>query len=642
MLAPERSVTKIHKSYPAHPRAFTFSLMILTKKLTRSLWAVLLVTAMPSAPVVAADESVAEVAPAEGPIAYTIKIEGAPGGRVKDLLEESSQLIRLRNSPSMTFAALGQRIARDEQRFRAALESEGYYAATVVTSTSDEKGRVAVIVTVDPGPRYTVTSVVFDLAREEPATVALIKPEDYETPLKGIVGRPARAADVILAEDMALDLLRAEGFPFARRGDRQLDVDHTTHTIAVNLPVELGHQALFGATHFSGLESVNESHLQRLVPWPAGDIFSLKTLDAFREDLILASLFTSVRVEPAAASVPENGAPLDVNVIVAEGPHRSVGTGVTYARDKGIGGSAYWRHRNLFGNGERFEANLDGNKLDQTAELSLAKPGFLSRRNTLKLGATGHHEDTDAFTEYSGTLSGAVEHKLNDLWRIAGGTTFEFAALTEDGVQRNSYLAGLPMGVSRAVDERLAVVEMTRGWRLRANVTPYIGRYTGTTTFAHLETEVDGYWPALGGNRLVLAGRVKLGSLLGEGTDDIPANKRFYAGGGGSIRGFGYQLVGPLNADNAPMGGRGLIETSAEARIRITDTVGIVPFVDAGMVSRGGLPGGDGDIRVGAGIGARYYTGAGPLRVDFAMPLNRRGGGVDKSWQFYVSFGQAF
>lgn len=620
--------------------------MIPTKKPSRSLGAVLLMTTILSAPALAAqapaaDPPAADIAPAEGPIAYTVEIEGAPGGGVKSLLEDSSQLIRLRSSPPMTLAALGQRIQRDERRFRAALESEGYYAATVITSTKDDaKGRVAVIVSVDPGPRYAVTSVVFDLAREEAATVALIKPEDYETPLKEIVGRPARAADVILAEDTALDLLRAKGLPFARRGDRQLDVDHTTHTVAVNLPVELGHQAFFGATHFSGLEDVNESHLQRLVPWPAGDIFSLKALDEFREDLILASLFTSVRVEPAATSVPENGSPLDVNVIVAEGPHRSVGTGVTYARDKGLGASAYWRHRNLFGNGERFEANLDGNKLDQTAELSLDKPGFLSRRNTLKLGATGHHEDTDAFTEYSGTLRGSIERELNDLWRIAGGATFEFAALTEDGVQRNSYLMGLPMGVSRAVDERL-VVEMTRGWRLRANLTPYVGRYVGTTTFVHLETELDGYWPALRGDRLVLAGRLKVGSLLGEHTDDIPANKRFYAGGGGSIRGFGYQLVGPLDAANAPMGGRGLIETSAEARIRITDTIGVVPFVDAGMVSRGGLPGGDGDIRVGAGIGARYYTGAGPLRVDFAVPLNRRGG-VDKSWQFYVSFGQAF
>jgi translocation and assembly module TamA len=194
--------------------------------------------------------------------------------------------------------------------------------------------------------------------------------------------------------------------------------------------------------------------------------------------------------------------------------------------------------------------------------------------------------------------------------------------------------------VSRAVDERL-LVEMTRGWRLRVNAVPYVGRYVGTMTFVHLETEVDGYWPVMRGDRLVLAGRLKLGTLLGENTDEVPANKRIYAGGGGSIRGFGYQLVGPLDAENKPMGGRGLVETSAEARIRISDTIGIVPFVDAGVVSRRGLPGSDGDIRVGAGIGLRYYTGAGPLRVDFAVPLSRRAG-VDKWFQFYVSFGQAF
>jgi translocation and assembly module TamA len=609
--------------------------MIHRSKPSRSLLAVLLVTTM-----LAGRAPAAEVAPAEGPIAYSVDFEGAPGGRVESLLRESSQLVRLRDNPPMTLAALSRRIERDEQRFRAALESEGYYSATVVTSTKDEKGRVVVTVTVDPGPRYAMTSVMFDLAREEPATVGLIKPQDYETPLKDIVGRPARAADVILAEDTALGLLRAKGFPFARRGDRQVDVDHETRTVAVNLPVELDHQAFFGATHFSGLERVNEAHLQRLVPWPRGEIFNLSALDKFREELILASLFTSVRVEPAADSVSENGSPLDVNVTVAEGPHRSIGTGLTYARDKGVGASAYWRHRNLFGNGERFEASLDGTQLDQTAEVSLEKPGFLSRQNTLKLGATGHHEDTDAFREYSGILRGSIERKLNDVWRIAGGTTFEFAVLTEDGVERRSYLAGLPLGISRAVDERL-VVEMTRGWRLRVNAVPYVGRYVDTATFVHLETEVDGYYPVMRGDRLVLAGRLKVGSLLGEHTDNIPANKRFYAGGGGSIRGFGYQLVGPLDAENKPMGGRGLIETSAEARIRVTRTIGIVPFIDAGMVSRAGLPGQDGDIRIGAGIGARYYTGAGPLRVDFAIPLNRRAG-VDKSFQFYVSFGQAF
>jgi translocation and assembly module TamA len=137
----------------------------------------------------------------------------------------------------------------------------------------------------------------------------------------------------------------------------------------------------------------------------------------------------------------------------------------------------------------------------------------------------------------------------------------------------------------------------------------------------------------------VLAARLKVGTIVGAG--NVPPDKRFYAGGGGSVRGFGYQLVSPLAADGTPIGGRGLLESSLEMRIRLTDTIGVVPFVDAGSVSPTSLPGRDARIAVGAGIGARYYTGVGPLRVDFAMPVNPRGG-IDKGFQFYLSFGQAF
>lgn len=611
----------------------------------RALWPVLVLIAGPAAAAAegaqggAAPAPVSAPAAAEGPVAYTVAIEGAPGGGVEDLLRESSQLIRLRDTPPMTLAALGQRIVGDERRFRAALESEGYYAATVVSAVKDGGERLALTVTVTPGPRYRVGAVAIDLRRADAG--ALIAPEDYAAPLADIAGRPARAADVIGAEDTVIDLMRAKGFPFARRGARRVDIDHAAQTVSVVLPVDLGHRAVFGRTHFEGFENVNESHLQRLVPWTQGATFSHGALETFREDLVLSTLFTSVRVAPAADAVPEDGAPLDVSVTVAEGPHRSVGTGVTYARDKGLGASAFWHHRNLFGNGERFEAGLDGTKIDQTAELSLEKPAFLSRSNTLKLGATGHHEDTDAFTEWSGTLRAGLERRFGPLWRAGAGATLEYAAITESGVLRHSYLAGLPLAVSRGVDERQMLVEVTRGWRWQAGVTPYVGAFDGTVTFVHLQTELNGYLPVSRGERVILAGRLKLGSILGEHTDDIPANKRFYAGGGGSIRGYGYQLVGPLDAANAPMGGRGLIETSFEARVRVTETIGVVPFVDAGMVSRHGLPGQDGDIRVGAGLGARYYTGAGPLRVDVAVPLNKRAG-VDKGFQFYISFGQAF
>jgi translocation and assembly module TamA len=140
--------------------------------------------------------------------------------------------------------------------------------------------------------------------------------------------------------------------------------------------------------------------------------------------------------------------------------------------------------------------------------------------------------------------------------------------------------------------------------------------------------------------RFVLAGRATLGSLVGEETDNVPADKRLYAGGGGSIRGYEYQSVGPLDADGDPLGGRSLIELNAEVRIRVTDQVGLVPFVDGGMVFDSVYPDFEEDLRWAAGLGVRYFTAFGPLRVDIAIPLNKRE--FDDSFQFYISLGQAF
>jgi translocation and assembly module TamA len=184
-------------------------------------------------------------------------------------------------------------------------------------------------------------------------------------------------------------------------------------------------------------------------------------------------------------------------------------------------------------------------------------------------------------------------------------------------------------------------VDQTRGWRLDATAAPYAGSYNGTASFLSTTVEGDYYLPLDAREWRVLAARLKLGTILGAGIGNIPPDKRFYGGGGGSVRGFGFQLISPLAADNTPIGGRALIETSLEARVRVSDTIGIVPFIDAGAVSASPLPGKNARFGVGAGIGGRYYTAVGPMRVDIAIPLNPRTG-IDKGFQFYVSFGQAF
>ncbi len=572
-------------------------------------------------------------------VPYTVEITGAENG-VERLMRASSQLLSLINRLPATQRALARRIEGDVERFREVLESEGYYAGQVERSVEAQGDSTLVKISVTPGARYAVgyIQLVFG-EREQAGDAAILDSKHYESPLRQVEGEPARAEDVIAAEDASIAELQNAGFPFAERGEREVDVDHEKKIVNVSLPVNLGPFSTFGIEHFGGLETVKESYLQELVPWKTGEVFNAGQLEDYRRTLVTSGLFTSVRVDTDDAADVGDAASLDVNVALTEAAHRSVGAGAKYGRDRGFGGSVFWEHRNLFGEAEKLRLSLDGTQLDQTATADLRKPNFLSLNQTLILGAEVKHADTEAFREWSGNLSAALERKLDEHWTVRAGTTLEIASLTEDNVTRTSYLAGLPL--SAIYDASDDVLDPTRGWKVSVGLTPYAGAFDGSVAFVKSEAEGDIYVPFDERRRYVFAARLAVGSLVGSATDQIPANRRFYAGGGGSIRGFGYQLVGPLDAENEPTGGRSVIEASIEARLRVTDTIGVVPFVDAGVVSLSSLPGDGGRLRTAAGIGGRYYTAVGPLRLDIAVPLNRRPG-VDNSFQFYISFGQAF
>lgn len=576
---------------------------------------------------------------------YRTDITGAPDKDVLGLLKTTSQLLELKDRPPATVAALRRRIADDEQRFREVLESQGYYDAKLESTLVSEGDTVLVKIVLTPGERFTVAALELRLDRDVPEAEVLAQ-KSYDAPLKERTGKPARADDVITAENDAIAVLRDHGFPFARRGDRETAVDHDRHEIRVVLPVKLGPRAVFGDALFSGLDKVHESYMKRSVPWAPGTLFDFSRLEELRRYFVESGLFASVKVAPADTQDIPDGAPLDVDVVVAEGAARSITIGGNYARDAGFGGSVGWTHRNLFGGAEKLDLTVDGTQIEQTAGAIFAKPNFLRRNQTLKLSLGAKHSDTDAFEGWSGTSTAGLERKLGTDWIVGAGVSLDVSDLTQNGTSDRSYLAGLPLTVVRAPEiatRTLAMffVDQTEGWRLTASATPYMGEYRGRATFLRTEVEGDYYIPFDQRQWTVLAARLKAGTIVGSGIAHIPPDKRFYAGGGGSVRGFGYQLVSPVDADGTPLGGRGLLESSLEMRFRIMDSVGIVPFIDAGGVSPSPVPGKDMRLAVGAGIGVRYYTGVGPLRVDFAMPVNPRPG-LDRGFQFYLSFGQAF
>lgn len=577
----------------------------------------------------------------DGPNAYTVDITGEPSGRVSDLIERSSQLLALLKRPPPSPAALGRRISEDEDRIRAVLESGGYYGAEISTRAEEKDNITAVKIEIASGPLYTLRSLKLDLGPSAAALdLPVLRDGVYLESANALAGKAARATEIIAAEDAALAALRAGGFAFARRGDRGVVVDDASRAIDVILPVELGPHGVFGAVRVHGDTDVSPAFIDSFVSWTPGMRYDARRLERLRLDLITAGLYSAVMVAPAPTEGMPDGAPVDIDITVRDALHRTFGAGATYARDKGAGASAFWEHRNILGGGERLRASIEGTELDQTATIAFSKPGFLARRQLLKLGVEGRHADTAAYREWGSTSTAALERELSDTWTVGGGASLDLGSIEDNGVSRSSYLAGLPLTATWSTTDRLTPLDPVKGWRVALAATPFAGDFEGTVAFLKSEAQVSIYVPMDTQARTVIAARVKAGSIVGAATSQVPANRRFYAGGGGSIRGFGYQLIGPLDADLTPSGARSVFEGSIEARYRFSSTIGVVPFIDAGMASRSSVPG-NARLRAAAGIGGRYYTPVGPLRVDVAVPLNRRPG-VDKSYQFYISFGQAF
>lgn len=578
-------------------------------------------------------------------VPYTVEFVGLPSKSLTDQVKAASQLERLKDTPPASVLGLRRRLRADVQRVNEILRSEGYYGARLVTALerpgdeSENATDTRVTLTVMSGPRYVFAPPTI---RFEAGAANL--PPSYDAAIRGLQGKPAQAASVLAAERAAVDALANAGYPFAEALPRQAVVDHARTSINIAMNLNAGPYRNYGRLIFSGLETVNAAYPERLVPWQTGAAFDRSALADYRQTLIDSRLFTSVKVEPWRAEggrpAADEGEALDVAVTVREGLLRTIGANVSYARDKGFGGGVAWQHRNFLGRAETLDLKADASELNQSVSAGLRKPAFRRADQVLSLGIDLLHEDSDAFEEYSATTRVGLERDMWSHWRGGLGVSLEAAELTDANGTDQSYLIGLPLSLSQ--DRTDSLLDPKRGYRLALEVTPYFGQFSGTALFTRTSITGSYYYSISDDPRpIVLATRLKVGSVVGESSAAIPANKRFFAGGGGSVRGFGYQLIGALDVNDNPRGGRSVIETGLEARIPVTESISVVPFIDGGLISQDVVPSLSETLRLGAGLGGRYETPVGPLRVDIAVPLNRRRG-VDDGFQFYISFGQAF
>lgn len=566
------------------------------------------------------------------PLTYEVEIDGIEQSNVRDLLDRSSELIALKDNPPRTEGRLVRRIERDAETFGKVMRSQGYYAVKVTHEEDKAKKPIPIRFHIDEGPLYRLTEYTINY---NPAHGRGWLPQGPEAVgLK--TGMPAEGQPIVDAQTKLVRLLKEQGYPLATVNGRKAVVDHEAHTMTVTVDVDQGPLASYGNIQIEGAGDVGSDYIRRLVALPAGKRYDQAEVDKGRARLAETMLFNGVSVEPGSAVDARGNIPILVSL--TERPRRTIGGSAGYSTSEGFRGEAYWEHRNLFGSNERFKASVVGAELEQSLTTTLREPNFRRLDEDLLAEASIANSNTDAFDGILGKTYLGLQRKLGDTWKVSYGLSAEYDDVTELGEQREFLLFGVPLTAARDATDSL--LDPTRGHRLNFTFTPYYGTLTQDLIFLSMTAGGSTYISLDDDSRYVFAARGRIGSIVGAKTTDLPATKRFYAGGGGSVRGFAFQKAGPLDDDGDPIGGRSLLELGAEVRIKVTDTIGIVPFVDAGYVFDSLFPDQIGDVLYAAGLGGRYYTAFGPVRLDVAFPLNGRP--EDSFFEFYVSIGQAF
>jgi len=622
-----------------------------------------------------AEEAAPPVSRAVLPYSVTIHIAGGDRALTSTVMDASS-LYKLRKDAPPDGEALARRAASDFAPMIDALWGTGHYNATVAISLGAVNLTIAssnvaafaraaesyrnfavapVAIEVDPGPLFGLRSIrVVNTAGVEfsqselPPRIVGLKPGD-----------PAVASDLRAAQARIIDWFRNQGRPLAKVQSITPVVDHAAQGMDVTVSVDPGPVAPFGEATMKGPDSFDPAIARSFLYIQPGDPYSPRALQDAR---------TSLRQIPAVGGVRiSEGTTLDVygrlpyQIDVEDRLPYAVGGSALYSTTNGPAGQVYWEDRNVFGGAERFRLQADLfyappwyqttrsvrdfsiNDLGGRITASFLKPALWGTRNdflvdvlaervsTAGAGFRGYEvEDVDA--------TAALRHRFSQYFSVQLGLQGQTGTATDALGKVDYTLVGVPFSVT--YDNTDSKLDPTRGFRVTASATGFPAFLGSSLDLVQAKARASAYYALDDDQRFILAGRIGLGAMGGSPLDKTPANWRFYAGGGGSVRGYAFNSLGPTGPFDSVVGGRSLFEASAELRVRLNDTIGIVPFFDVGNAFAASFPNFNQRLYTSAGLGLRYFTAVGPIRFDVAFPLQRHAGNGPVA--LYISIGQAF
>jgi translocation and assembly module TamA len=554
----------------------------------------------------------------------------------KDLLSDIQSISDTFNNIDKEVASsyLLQKMADgDNRKFLQILRARGFYDASIESDINLKERSIELTFKFQTGAPYILKSVKLEFTHK-PDETALKLPDIKRLGL--YLDQPFSSQTVLDGQDNLIRFIRSKGFPFIKISDRDVVVDHKDQSVSVYFYIESGPKAFFGRTTISELVNVDKSYVAGKVLWKDGDIFNGDLIEETRKSISGLGLFASVRITEGK-EIDEDSR-ISMTIEITERKHKSVSAGVNYITDEGPGTKISWENRNVFHHGEKLTTEIELSDYTMAAEAGFRKQDFLKLDQTIRFSLRLSKYHPEAYLSKSLVGSVFIDRDLTKKLRVGAGITLKSSKIEQLESIESYNLISLPIYCNR--DTRNDLLDPVRGHRLSLELTPSYEPTGSRITFGKVLASYKRYNAISQKPFIIIAMDIKAGFIKGAGRDEIPADERLYAGGGGSIRGYSYQSVGPL-LDGIPVGGKSLIETSIELRLKVTERFGLAAFLDGGSAFTDKLFSSEDPLRWGTGIGIRYYTPVGPLRLDVGIPLNKRQG-VDDSYQIYISLGQAF
>jgi translocation and assembly module TamA len=565
---------------------------------------------------------------------YEVKIEGLANTPFENELKSHLSIIKLQSSPLVSSLVLKKRIQKDTEIIKRFFASKGYFEASA--SFDIRKDPLIITLKVETGPQYRFNEWIFYTHRKDqthPLPLPTIKEGKVEE------GKIVKLQKVLDFKALILKKLSENGYPFAKIPKLAGHLNRDTKTLTVKVTIDSGEHTVFGETQIRAFRNLDSTYIQNRLQWREGESFSTQKVEETRSLLTQTRLFSDLEIVYDEESVHKGAAPILINA--KEAKPRTISLGAKYSSSERLGAQASWHHRNIFGKGEVFKSNIDYGSLESKATFDLIMPDFFNYQRSLLFSGEIKRKRTKSYNVAQANVGVGFEQIIDKKNKFSQGIGLLVQKTKQKDTTLSSSLITLPLGYG--YDSTDDLTNPKKGERVNLSTTPAfgkLGRYNSLVT-----TKIYGsiYRPLDERGRNILAGWARVGMLFGPSLESTPADMRLYAGGNSSVRGYGYQMLGPLDADGTPTGGKTSLETGIEYRIHIKKDWGAVAFLEGGKVLSALQ---SSDFLSGAGIGVRYETRFGVLRGDIALPLKRRknttGKTIDAPFQIYASIGQAF